>query len=264
MVVASESAGEEGAGGTRKRWRMSDFVKINGTAVRTTGFYRRVIPHEGGADLTEIELVVIIRGSMANRAFKQLLSSPTLVVDSPLGSKWEQFGAKIEHVQVASSGEGEAAAFRYDINLRETPASADRRAVERVEEEPAAAPPKPSVAPTEQDDNPSGPADLSSVQLSSSTAVWGKAIKQLTAARSGRPEAPPEPPLTQTERAGIEAILVNLRLDALIDQLESAGVIRRGAVDATFKRFVRERFVEEATPLIGEKIAKRAERDLLG
>lgn len=245
---------------------MPDFIKINGTTVRTTGFYRRLIPRTDGADLLELELVVIIRGSMANRAFKQLLSAPHLIVDSAHGATAERFDAAIEHVQVAASGDGEAAAFRYDLKLRETPESADKRASERVAE-PAVSTPAPakrSYAMPNLDEDAEGDYDLSRVRLSTDAAVWSKALTQLKAAKSGRPEAPPEPPLTQPERAAIEAILVGLRLDALIAELKIAGVLGEYAVDDTFSRLVRERFVTEATPLVGEMIAKRAERDLLG
>jgi hypothetical protein len=243
---------------------MPDFIKINGTAVRTTGFYRRVITNEGKASQVEVELVVIIRGSMAIRSFKQLLSSPSLVVDSPHGTKWERFAATVENAQVASSGEGEAAAYRFDLNLRETPESAAKREAEREQEpeEPAAKPPTFIVKPSEYEEDLNAPADLSAVTLSTSSASWGAAVQQLK--RGGRPEPPPEPPLTQVERAGIEAVLVNLRMDALIEQLEAIGMLKPGAVDAVFTRLVQKRFVTDATPLVGEKIAKRAERDLLG
>src|SRR3954471_5817895 len=103
---------------------MVDFIKINGTAVRTTGFYHRIITDEGDVPRTEVEIIVIIRGSMAVRSFKQLLSAPVLTVDSPIGKNWERYEAKIEHASVASSGDGEAAAYRFDLNLRETPESA--------------------------------------------------------------------------------------------------------------------------------------------
>jgi hypothetical protein len=58
--------------------------------------------------------------------------------------------------------------------------------------------------------------------------------------------------------AGAEAVLVGLRLEALIEQLVAAGVVRRSGVDASFLRLVRERFVREATPVIGQRAAERA------
>lgn len=243
---------------------MVDFIKVNGTAVRTTGFYRRLIPREDGAPLVELEIVVIVRGSIPNRSFKQLLAAPSLVIDSPHGQEWERFDATIEQASVASSGSGEAAAFRYDLTFRETPESADRRARNRPAEPAAApAPPPPKIAAARSDDVDTG-LDISDVQVTTDTAVWETALRQLKTAKSGRPEPPPEPPLTPTERTGIEAILVNLRMDALIEQLEAAGLLRPDAVEDAFTRLVKERFVAEATPVVGAQVAKRAERELLG
>ena len=57
---------------------------------------------------------------------------------------------------------------------------------------------------------------------------------------------------------------MNLRMDALIDVLEDSGRIRRSDVERVFTSLVEDRFVEDATPVVGEKIAKRAAKDLLG
>ena len=234
---------------------MSDFTRLNGTAVRTTGTYHRVIEQPGGPPLAEVELVVISRGSMANRAPKQLLSQEPVHVDVPKGSQTEVFFASLENVQVTSSGTGESAVFRYDLTLRETPESAARRAAER------AADPEPvAVAPTapvrgpeypEIDDDPSAPLDLSRVTVSGDSNVWATALKQLKEPRRGRVAAPPEPPLGPVERAGIEAILVNLRVDAMIDLLELKGVLSRHDVEGHFMKLVQSRFVAEATPEAG-------------
>jgi hypothetical protein len=247
---------------------MPDFTKLNGTAVRTTGMYRRVIDQADGPPLDELELVIIIRGSMANRSLKQLLSQEPIQVEVPTkGTESDRFVAAIQSVQVASSGTGESAAFRYDLTLRETPESAKRRAAERPAQ-PATAPappPAPKTVPDpEYDDDPSAPLDLSKVNVAGSPGVWAAALKQLQTPPGTQPAAPPEPPLTPTELAGIEAILVNLRLDAMIDLLEIKGLLQRSEIENQFMTLVKSRFVAEATPVVGEKIAKRAERDLLG
>lgn len=249
---------------------MSDFTKLNGTAVRTTGTYHRVIEQPGGPPLAEVELVVIIRGSMANRALKQLLSQEPIHVDVPKGSQTEVFVASLENVQVASSGSGESAVFRYDLTLRETPESAARRAAERAAnpEPVAVAAPAPVRARepehSEQIDDPTAPLDLSRVKVAGDSSVWATALKQLKEPQHGRVAAPPEPPLGPVELAGIEAILVNLRVDAMIDLLEIKGVLARADIESHFQKLVRTRFVAEATPVVGEQAAKRAERDLIG
>jgi len=249
---------------------MSDFTKLNGTAVRTTGTYHRVIEQPGGPPLAKVELVVIIRGSMANRSLKQLLSQEPIHVDIPKGSQTESFPASLENVQVASTGSDESAVFRYDLVLRETPESAARRVAER------AAKPEPVLvavaAPVrvrepeypEQDDDPSAPLDLSRVKVSGDSNVWATALKQLNEPQRGRVAAPTEPPLGPIELAGIEAILVSLRVDAMIDLLELKGLLSRDDVEGQFMKLVQSRFVAEATPVVGDKVAKRAERDLLG
>src|SRR5687768_9687016 len=117
-MTASTSATAHGAltcGERVEAYEMSDFVKLNGTAIRTTGTYHRLIEQADGPSLAEVELVVIVRGSMANRSLKQLLSQEPISVDVPKGSQAERFVASLESVQVASSGSGESAAFRYDL-----------------------------------------------------------------------------------------------------------------------------------------------------
>ncbi len=247
---------------------MADFIKLNGTPVRTTGMYQRSIPQTDGPSLAEVELVIIVRGSMANRSLKQLLSTEIIRVDMPGGSDSMTFDALIEDVQVGSSGAGEAAAYRFDLKLRETPESASTRArehPEQVDDTSKATPGPHRYAQAEIiDEHPDAPLDLSQITVSGDSAVWATALKQLKSPQTARNAAPPEPPLTPTERAGVEAILVNLRLDALIEQLEESGRVRRIDVDRAFMKLVKQRFVTEASPLVGEKVAKRAERDLLG
>jgi hypothetical protein len=246
---------------------MSDFTKLNGTAVRTTGTYHRVIKQAGGPPLAEVELVVIIRGSMANRALKQLLAQEPVHVEIAKGSQTEVYFASIQDVQVASSGSGESAAFRYDLTLRETPESAARRAAER------AANPEPvttvasivspsRVSQPDYDDDPSAPLDLSRVTVAGDSAVWATALQQLRSPATPRVAAPE--PLEPAELAGIEAVLVGLRVDAMIDLFEIKGLMTRDDVEGHFMKLVQSRFVSEATPVVGEKAAKRAARDLLG
>jgi hypothetical protein len=248
---------------------MADFIKLNGTPVRTTGLYQRSIAQPGGPPLAEVELVIIIRGSMANRSLRQLLAAEPVRVDLPGPNTTTTFDAAIEDVQVSSSGTGEAAAYRFDLKLRETPESAAQRAAagEIAESKDAA---KSHEGPFRYerkeivDDNPSAPLDYSKITTSGDSAVWATALKQLTTPQTSRVAAPPEPPLTEIERASVEAVLVNLRLDALINMLEFTGQVRRVEVESTFMQIVKDKFVSEATPLVGEKVAKRALRDLLG
>lgn len=246
---------------------MPDFVKLNGTAVRTTGFYQRAIEQESGPPLTEVELVVIVRGSMASRSLKQLLAQEPVHVDLPKGTSSEEFVATIANVQVASSGTGESAAYRYDLVLRETPESAAKRAAEQPA--PAPAPVAAKAVRTMRDlpvydEDPDGPVDLSAVKVGGDTAVWATALQQLRTPTGAARPAAPEPPLTSVELAGIEAVLTNLRLDAMIDLLEIRGIMQRADVESHFMKLIADRFVEEAAPVVGEAAARRAERDLLG
>lgn len=245
---------------------MPDFVKLNGTAVRTTGMYRRSIPHAGGPDLAEVELVIIVRGSMANRSLKQLLSLEPVRVDIPSSTDTETFMSSIENVMVGSSGIGEAAAYRFDLTLRETPESAAIRARHREANAPPPVHQERAKSPAILDvfEDPDAPLDLSTVTMSGDSAVWATAFKQMTTPPAAKHAGPPEAPLTTLERAGIEATLVNLRMDAVIDLLEISGLVTRLDVERQFLSLVKSRFISEVTPLVGEKIAKRAERDLLG
>jgi hypothetical protein len=246
---------------------MSDFTKLNGTAVRTTGTYHRVIEQGSGPPLAEVELVVIIRGSMANRALKQLLAQEPVHVEVAKGSQTEVFFASLENVQVASSGSGESAAYRYDLTLRETPKSATRRAAERAAHHEPVMTVASIIAPPPlqelDDDDSSAPLDFSRVTVAADSTVWATALKQLKSPQGARVAAP-EPPLEPVELAGIEAILTNLRVDAMIDLFETKGLLTRDEVEGHFLKLVQNRFVAEATPVVGEKAAKRAARDLLG
>ncbi|CAA9540079.1 MAG: hypothetical protein AVDCRST_MAG73-1833 [uncultured Thermomicrobiales bacterium] len=53
-------------------------------------------------------------------------------------------------------------------------------------------------------------------------------------------------------------------LEALLEALEQASLLRCSDVDDTFLRLIAERFVAEATPVVGDAIAKRAAANLVG
>jgi hypothetical protein len=65
------------------------------------------------------------------------------------------------------------------------------------------------------------------------------------------------------ELAGIEAVLVGLRIETVIDALDRLEILPRAEIEQAFLRLVRERFVAEATLVVGEPIARRAARDIL-
>lgn len=236
---------------------------MNGTPVRISGVFQRTVPRDDGPPLQEVELVVILRGTMAHRSFQALLAKGAVRLDLPDGSGagWTTFDTEIAAAYHSCGGSGEAAAYRHDVTLRETPASAERRAAERGETVPtgpaAAGPVTARPAVPEIDDDPSAPDDFSQVRVAGDAAVWATALRQMTATGPVKPP-PPEPPLETAQLAGAEAVLVGLRLEALIEQLVAAGVVRRSGVDASFLRLVRERFVREATPVIGQRAAERA------
>jgi hypothetical protein len=106
--------------------------------------------------------------------------------------------------------------------------------------------------------------DVAEVTVPGNPSVWAAALRQLRMPAGGRIASPPEPPLTTEELAGAEAVLVGLRLEALLEQLAAAGLIRRSVVESNFMRLVRERFMQEATPVIGERAARRIVRDVTG
>jgi len=242
---------------------------MNGEAVRTSGFYRRMIAQDDGPALEELELVVILRGGMANRSFGQLLRQGTIVLEIPPATTME---TTVAGANVNSTGVGESAAHRYDVTLRETPASAQRRAAEAAaaasagEDEPAEATAEPAIE-TVEDEESDAPADLSQVRVSAPTAVWATALRQIVEAQAPKPtggRAAPEEPLAPVELAGVEAVLVGLRLEALIETLDRASAVRRSSVDDAFLRLIGERFVAEATPVVGPRVAARIAKDLLG
>jgi hypothetical protein len=237
-----------------------DFIRINGTPVKTSSAYVRMIEQPDGPSLTELEIVVIVRGTMAHRSLLQLLAREPMRIDIPTGESWNSFMAVVGRATHASSGAGEAAAYRHDIALRETPESAQRRQAETAAtSDPAVPEPPPAAAAEPESEEEDAPADLSDVSVSANAAAWRTAIEQLRP--PDRTASPPELPLTTEQLAGIETVLVNLRMEALIEQLAGAGLIRRSALEEHFSRLVRERLVAEASPIVGESVARRALRE---
>jgi hypothetical protein len=104
--------------------------------------------------------------------------------------------------------------------------------------------------------------DRSWDKLSSDQSTWMNALKQMKDPDALKPVVP-EPPLTAAELGGIEAVLVGLRLEALIAVLEDSGVIQRADIDEVFHQLVMERFINEASPVVGEKAARRAVKELI-
>lgn len=242
-----------------------DFLKLNGTPVRVTSVFQRTVEQPDGPPLRELELVVIVRGTMAHRSLLALIAKEPIRVDIPSNTHWITLEATVAAAHHTASGTGEAAAHRHDITLRETQESAERHAAEQAAQAAEAVPeagaesePKPAAGAEDVD----AVADLSEVRVAGDATVWATALRQLQTPPGAR-SAPTESPLTPTELAGVEAVLVGLRLEALIEQLTATGLVRRSAVESNFRRLVQERFVAEATPVVGEHAAKRAMRELL-
>ena len=164
-----------------------------------------------------------------------------------------------------SSGDALDAAYRHDVILRETTASAERRAEEQAA---AAAAPEPETALEDEAElGAEATGDIESVRISAPALTWGAALRQLTEPRGDtaatEPERPAKEPLTTAELAGVEAVLVGLRLEALVEALDRSGAIRRSQVDDAFLRLIEERFVTEATPVVGDAVAPRVVKELL-
>jgi hypothetical protein len=242
-----------------------EFIMINGTAVKLNSFHQRELLQDDGPAMREMELVVLVRGTMANRSFLSMLAPSPLRIDipEPIGPGWQTHEMEVVSSFTASSGPGESSAHRHDVTLRETPASAARRAAIQSETPAAATTPAPAQPPEpEIDEDPYAPVDFSAVKVGGNSSAWATALRQMTTPGGFRPD-PWEPPLETPELAGAEAVLVGLRLEALIEQLAAAGVIRRSSVDASFMRLVQTRFINEATPVIGPKAAKQAAKSAL-
>ena len=153
------------------------------------------------------------------------------------------------------------------MTLRETTASAERRAAERAAQATATAETKPAAVPEAAAEHEAEEDGLDSVRISAPATTWATALRQMTEPRGdalpSEPEPPPKEPLATAELAGVEAVLVGLRVEALIEALERAGVVRPSQIDDAFLRLIEERFVTEATPVVGDAVAQRVVTELL-
>jgi hypothetical protein len=233
-------------------------ILINGVPVRVHGSYDREVLDGTGQTVADMEAAIIVRGRMPDNQFMQLIGSEKIKLEYMDGQNRIRMMVQVASHSSVASGTGEAAVYRHDVLFRETPESYQQRVAEygvlpKVFEEPAA-----RVAATRE---PGQAGPNGGAMTSTDPSSWGDAIRQMR----GEPARPnvPEPPLTMPELVGIETVLVNLRMDALIGQLEAAGLLQPGAVDAAFRALLEDRFVLEATPLVGEAVAKRAARDVL-
>lgn len=242
-------------------------VKLHGIPIQATMVYEREEPGSDGGKTALVDFSIIVRGRVPNRQFIELTTHEPLVMEYSLGGRPTLMQGMVANHQQISTGSGEGTVYRHDITVAETPESAARRAAERAEQEAkkaaeaadkAAAAERAARAALDEDEVDEDKART----VLTSASVWGSAIQQLKSPAPSRKA--PEEPLDLPQSAAVEAVLVNLRIDALIEQLRAAGVVSRTAVDHSFGRLVRERFVAEATPLIGEHTAKRAARQLLG
>ena len=241
---------------------MAELVKLNGSPVRATALYRRTATGEDGTPREEVELAVHLRGRMAHRSFATLLQGGLVRLELANGDVLE---TEVTAAASASSGEGEATIYRHDFTLRELPEATERRLAVIRAAMPATPVPAPTrAAPETNEEDPDAPADLSAVRVSGNASAWATALRQMTAPHATVPTPPSEPPLAPAELAGVEAVLVGLRLEALIEELGKMNLVRRPALDDAFLRLVGERFVAEATPVVGEPAARRAARDLTG
>ena len=153
-------------------------IQINGMPIRIHGNFERVVTDETGAQVAEIEVVVIIRGRMPNKQFMQLISRDHVRLDfeEASGGTTTWFTRIGNHSAVAS-GAGEGTIYRHDILFRETPESYKRRMDEQAALK-AEQPPEPvrrQTAPVE----PEPLENISEVLAAADPSGWGEAIKQL-------------------------------------------------------------------------------------
>jgi hypothetical protein len=245
--------------------RMTDFIKMNGVAVRTNSFNRRNEIAGDGIAHEIISASIIVRGSMQHRSLSELLSQSSMRLEIPNGATMDLLEVDVVESTHVTTGLGEGSAYRHDVRLRETDSSAVRRASHAA----ATQAMRSRLHPVEQaqhapvEEEPSDDRlDRSWDKLSSDQSTWMNAIKQMKDPDALKP-AVPEPPLTAAELSGIEAVLVGLRLEALIAVLDEAGAIRRSDIDDYFHHLVMERFINEASPVVGEKAARRAVKELI-
>jgi len=245
---------------------MIDFVKINGVAVRTSAFHRRTEKEANGLNRDYIAASVIVRGAMQHRSLSQLLTQQPMHLEIPNGSQMIYLEVEVFNATHVSTGVGETAAYRHDIQFRETDASATQRTAISVAEmaarkqrEELQRARRPAVA---EEEPPDDKLESSWNKISSDQSTWMNAIKQMKDPEALRPVVP-EPPLTPAELAGIEAVLVGLRLEALITALEEAGIVQRANIDEISHQLVTERFINEAAPVVGETAPRRASREVI-
>jgi hypothetical protein len=244
---------------------MIDFIKMNGVAVRTNSFNRRTEMEGDGIARDHVIVSIIVRGSIQHRSLSELLNQSPMRLEIPNGATMDLLEVEVISNTHVSTGLGEAAAFRHDVEMRETDASAVRRTTQVAANQAMRARLQPveavQHAPVEEeplDDR----LDRSWDKLSSDQSTWMNALKQMKDPDALKPVVP-EPPLTAAELGGIEAVLVGLRLEALIAVLEDSGVIQRADIDEVFHQLVMERFINEASPVVGEKAARRAVKELI-
>jgi hypothetical protein len=244
---------------------MIDFIKMNGVAVRTNAFNRRTEMEGDGIAREHVTVSIIVRGSIQHRSLSELLNQNPMRLEIPNGATMDLLEVENISNTHVSTGLGEAAAFRHDVEMRETDASAVRRTTQVAANQALRARLQTAEAvqhaPVEEellDDR----LDRSWDKLSSDQSTWMNALKQMKDPDALKPVVP-EPPLTAAELGGIEAVLVGLRLEALIAVLEDSGVIQRADIDEVFHQLVMERFINEASPVVGEKAARRAVKELI-
>jgi hypothetical protein len=244
---------------------MIDFIKMNGVAVRTNAFNRRTEMEGDGIAREHVTVSIIVRGSIQHRSLSELLNQSPMRLEIPNGATMDLLEVEVVSNTHVSTGLGEAAAFRHDVEMRETDVSAVRHASQIASEHAINAGLRAvthsRLAPVEEEP-PDDRLDRSWDKLSSDQSTWMNALKQMKDPDALKPVVP-EPPLTAAELGGIEAVLVGLRLEALIAVLEDSGVIQRADIDEVFHQLVMERFINEASPVVGEKAARRAVKELI-
>jgi hypothetical protein len=220
-------------------------ILINGVPTRIHGSFERTVQDEAGRTVAEMEAVIIVRGRLPNKQFQQQISRETIQLDYQDGQTPVTMVTRVVNHTAVASGEGEGTVYRHDITFRELPESYQQRMAKQASEAAAKAlaAPRPSPRVAAQEPEP-----------------VGDAIRQLRGSMP-KPQAPEEP-LTMPELAGIETVLVSLRLEALIHVLESTGCIPRGAAEIQFRELLEERFFEDASQIVGERVAQRALREM--
>lgn len=236
-----------------------DQIFINGVPVRIHGNFEREVTDETGARTAEMEIVVIIRGRAPQKQFLQLISNVHVRLDMQESGQMITWFARITNHSAVASGSGEAVMYRHDMLFRELPDSYKRRMEEKAAYQAANPKPAPVRAPVAAE--PEQAESISEMLANADPSGWGEAIRKLKETRDPELVVPDEP-LTPIELVAVETVLTNLRIDALIDQIVASGFLRREAIDERFRALIEQRFESEAIPLVGEKAAKQAARDI--